>query len=253
MDQPTERFTRIVAEYIKYRPSYPEALLEFLIKTCHLTQQSLIADIGSGTGLLSRLFLSHNMHVWGVEPNDAMRQAGETLLKDFSHFKSIKGEAEATSLPANYFDLVTAGTAFHWFDAEKSKVEFTRILRKPGWAALIWNVRDVAHSELMRDYEALINQYNKDFKTTNASKFDETVSPSFFSPYPMLTASFPNQQLFNWEGFMGRLLSSSYSLSPNDVQYEEMIVALKKIFTKHARVGRVRFLYETRVYCGRLR
>ncbi|MBS0350946.1 MAG: class I SAM-dependent methyltransferase, partial [Proteobacteria bacterium] len=76
----TNRFTDTVENYIKYRPLYPPEMYPFLVEHCGLTQAQTIADIGSGTGFLSKLFLDQGHIVYGVEPNDAMRLAGEQYL-----------------------------------------------------------------------------------------------------------------------------------------------------------------------------
>ena len=84
----------------------------------------MIADIGSGTGFLSELFLKNGNRVFGVEPNEAMRQAGEEYLASYDGFASIDGSAEATTLDDASVDFVTAGQAFHWFDQTAARREF---------------------------------------------------------------------------------------------------------------------------------
>lgn len=252
MTNSISRFTQTVKDYIKYRPAYPNEILNVLANECGLTKEKIIADVGSGTGLLTKLFLDNGNVVYGVEPNQTMREAGEFYLKGYSHFHSVAGSAEATGLTNQSIDMITAGTAFHWFDPEKTKQEFKRILRSPGWVVLIWNVRDVAQSNLVRDYENLILQFSKDYKETNAEKFDKTIADTFFSPYVMQKAIFKNSQQFDWEGLKGRLLSSSYSLRPEDTRYDEMLRELKHIFHRYQKDGRVDFLYATKMYYGRL-
>ncbi len=91
MQEATERFTQTVADYLKYRPSYPKEVLDVLISECHLTSTRIIADIGSGTGLLAKLFLDYGNKVYGVEPNEMMRKAGENYLKNYPNFSSVNG------------------------------------------------------------------------------------------------------------------------------------------------------------------
>lgn len=249
----TYRFTETVENYIKYRPSYPPEIYSFLVKNCGLTPEKVIADIGSGTGFLSRLFLDHGHTVYGVEPNSAMRTAGEKYLSPYPRFHSIDGQAEASALNSESVDWVTAGTAFHWFDPEKSKIEFKRILKSPGFVLLIWNVRKKQESALLQDYENLILTYSKDYQDSAAQKFNRTAAEDFFKPYPMEMASFPNNQQFDWQGFKGRLLSTSYSLRETDPQYEKMLHDLGEIFEHHQQNGRVNFLYDTKLYYGQMK
>ena len=131
MHDSTKRFSSRVENYTRYRPGYPAEIIDLLRDECGLTKDSVIADIGSGTGKLTELFLANGNRVWGVEPNREMRQAGERLLRHFGKFTSIDGTAEATMLPDRGADFIIAGQAFHWFDREKCQPEFLRIL-KPG-------------------------------------------------------------------------------------------------------------------------
>src|SRR5689334_15561560 len=133
MVDPTLRFSNRVDNYSKYRPTYPSAVLDLLAAECGLTSNALIADIGSGTGLLAELFLTNGNRVVGVEPNREMRAAGERLLANAPGFTSVDGTAEATTLAAGSVDFVTAGQAFHWFDRALARVEFARILKPEGW------------------------------------------------------------------------------------------------------------------------
>jgi ubiquinone/menaquinone biosynthesis C-methylase UbiE len=253
MKNSLQRFTQAVQYYIKYRPSYPKAVLETLIEDCGLTKNSIIADIGSGTGLLSKLFLDYDNTVYGVEPNQAMREAGEEYLKQYANFISVDGTAESTNLKDKSIDIITVGTAFHWFDPGKTKIEFERILKNLGWVLLVWNVRDIEHSALIGDYEKLILKYGKDYRESSASKFDQTALATFFSPNEIKTQSFTNSQKFDWEGLKGRLLSTSYSLRPDDKQYDNMLAELKDIFDRYQKNGKIEFLYSTKLHYGRIK
>lgn len=247
MIKPTERFTETVQDYVKYRPSYPKAILDKLIDVCGLSKDSVIADVGSGTGLLAQLFLANGNTVYGVEPNQAMRAAGEIYLQAYPQFHSIAACAEATGLASNSINLITVGTAFHWFDAEKTKIEFQRIAKPKAWVLLVWNVRNTKKSALVSDYEEVLVKYAKDYCASGALKINKALA-SFFKPYFMRTASFENVQQFDWQGFKGRLLSTSYSLRVGDLAYEAMLSDLKTIFDRYQKKGRVTFLYETKLY-----
>src|SRR5215469_10414253 len=134
---PTRRFSSRVDNYIRYRPGYPGEIIELLKKECGLTRASVVADIGSGTGKLTELFLANGNEVFGIEPNKEMRDAGERLLAGFSNFTSIEAAAEETILPGVSVDFISAGQAFHWFDRKRCRAEFARILKPEGWVVLI--------------------------------------------------------------------------------------------------------------------
>lgn len=248
----TERFTHTVQDYIKSRPSYPKEVLQVLIDECGLTQSTIIADVGSGTGILAKLFLDYGNTVYGVEPNQAMRFAGEDFLKDYSNFKSIDGSAEATTLEKRSVDIITVGTAFHWFEVEKTKLEFQRILKPHGYVLVVWNVRDIEKSAVVKEYENLILKYNADYRQSGARHFDKGQLKKFFLAGQMHECSFVNKQQFDFEGLKGRLLSTSYSLQSDDERYATMLNELQQIFERHQKNGAVEFLYSTKLYYGQL-
>ena len=111
----TERFSDRVSNYVKYRPSYPAEIIQTLTEQCNLTADTVIADIGSGTGKLTELLLAQNYAKFGVEPNQAMREAAEIVFADDGKFTSVDGQSEATGLKTNSVDLIVAAQAFHWF------------------------------------------------------------------------------------------------------------------------------------------
>src|SRR5262245_44343896 len=123
MTDVTQRFSSRVENYIKYRPGYPNEVIETLRSECGLTSGSIIADVGSGTGILTEMFLRNGNAVYGVEPNREMREAAERLLKDYPRFRSVAARAEETTLDDASIDFVTAGQACHWVGREKHRRE----------------------------------------------------------------------------------------------------------------------------------
>jgi SAM-dependent methyltransferase len=252
MADPTSRFSSRVENYVKYRPSYPPALVDLLAAECGLRAGSVVADVGSGTGLLAELFLRYGCRVFGVEPNPEMRAAGERLLAGYASFTSVAGAAEATTLPGGSVDFVTAGQAFHWFDQAAARAEFARILRPRGWAALVWNDRRAATTPFLAAYERLLHRHALDYAAVNHKRIDEAMLGAFFAPGSFTVATFANQQLFDFAGLQGRLLSSSYAPEPGHPRHAPMLAELRAIFEAEQAGGTVAFDYDTKVYYGRL-
>lgn len=243
------RFSDRVSNYVLYRPGYPSEILSLLENEIEFDSQKDIADIGSGTGLLSKLFLSNDNLVYGVEPNDDMREAGEELLQNFINFVSIKGTAENTTLADESVDVIVSGQAFHWFDNAKSKNEFLRILKNNGYVVLLWNVRIKEMSPFMESYEELLLKYGTDYEIVRHENIIDKDFNKLFGAKNYKFASFENFQIFDFTGLKGRLLSSSF-VPLND---KNMIRDLKKLFDKHNENGKIKFEYETRVYYGKLK
>ena len=187
-----------------------------------------------------------------MEPNAEMRSAGEHFLAGYPRFHSIGGAAEATTLPDASVDFVTAGQAFHWFDPEAAHLEFARILRPNGWIALIWNERRASGSPFLIAYEELLQRHAPEYLNVDHRRVGRDAITAFFGHSNWREATFPNSQVFDFDGVAGRLQSSSYAPQPGDANYEATIADLHRIFDAHNECGRVAFLYDTRLYYGRL-
>jgi SAM-dependent methyltransferase len=246
---PTRRFSDRVDNYVKYRPGYPPAIIDVLNVECGLESESVIADVGSGTGLLAELFLRNGNLVYGVEPNDEMRAAAEQLLGSYLRFTSINGRAEATTLADSSVDFVTAGQAFHWFEPGPTRIEFGRILRPNGWVALVWNTR-MTDRGFMAGYEALLDRYALDYHEINHSEQNDDVHGFFDGQFRVWT--FANEQQFDFEGMVGRLLSSSYAPPSAHPHYKPLVEGLGRLFETYQTGGRVSFLYKTELFWGRV-
>jgi SAM-dependent methyltransferase len=250
MTDPTLRFSSRVENYLKYRPSYPQALIATLQAECQLTSAALVADIGSGTGLLTELFLQNSNPVFGVEPNPEMRAAGERLLRDYPGFHSVAGRAEATTLADQSVDFVVAGQAFHWFDRQTARREFSRILKPTGWVMLVWNKRETQATPFLVAYERLLEQYALDYAQVNHKQVDDAALADFYAAHGFKLKTFDHGQDLDYAGVQGRLLSSSYAPEAGHPQHEPMLAELARIFQAHQVNGRVGVVYTTQMYYG---
>jgi len=248
---PTQRFSDRVDDYVRYRPSYPAALIDRLASLGWFEPGRLVADVGSGTGILTRLMLARGARVVGIEPNLAMRAAAEKALSGEARFESKDARSEATDLDDASVDSITAAQAFHWFEPVATRAEFSRILKPGGQVALIWNQR--RETPLNRDYEAMLERFAPDYK--NVREKDRAAEPrirAFFAPAAVDFEAFAYEQRFDEEGLRGRLTSSSYAPRSGDPLFEPMMVELASIFRKHAEKGEVVLRYETILWYGPL-
>lgn len=234
------RFSDRVADYVKYRPGYPDAAIDAIIAT---VSPKTIADLGSGTGISARPFVKRGIEVIGVEPNAEMRTAAEG-------FRSVDGTAEKTGLPDESVDMVLAAQAFHWFDAAGARAEMRRITKPPHWVVLMWNER-MTDTAFLRDYEAALHEHGIDYDKVDHRNVDRERLVAFFRA-PFDTIEFQNAQRFDRAGFVGRALSSSYVPQKGHPKHDAMMRALDRIFTQHAVDGFVDFRYLTFVHVGQL-
>ncbi|KHL94752.1 methyltransferase [Paenibacillus sp. IHB B 3415] len=245
-----ERFSNRVDTYVKYRPSYPKEAVDYLYNVVGLRSNSKIADIGSGTGIFSKLLLDHGGYVTAVEPNPSMRLAAEQMLEGHPNYQTISGSAESTGLSDQSVDFIVCAQAFHWFDHTAARTEFRRILRPDGRVILIWNSRLTQGTPFREEYDQLLHTYGTDYEHVNHKNISQAMLLSFFKEGTMHEVRFRMSQKFDFEGLKGRLLSSSYSPVPGHPNYEPMMIELRNLFDRTNQDGMILFDYETEMFWG---
>ena len=251
MSETADRFSNRVANYVKYRPDYPREVVAWLKEQGALTSDSIVADVGCGPGISTKMFLENGNRVFGVEPNGPMRQAAFQYLKEFPNFKRMDGTSENTNLNDASVDLIVAAQAFHWFDPETTRHEFKRILKPGGHVVLMWNERQLDTTPFLVEYEAFLLKYATDYEKVRHENVDKFRLGEFFQA-EYQSATFENVQVFDFDGLKGRMFSSSYMPNEDAAIAAEMIGELKTLFTKHSQGGRINLLYDTNVYLARL-
>ena len=246
-----ERFSNRVENYVKYRPSYPKEVLDLFAAEMNLREDSVVADIGAGTGISAKLFLENGNPVFGVEPNAAMRKAAEEFLRNFPNFKAIDGTAENTNLSDKSVDFVVAAQAFHWFDERKTRKEFKRILKDDGFVVLIWNERQLDTTAFLKNYESLLIEFGTDYETVRHENITKETLRNFFQT-DFSQAVFQNAQTVDFDGLRGRMLSSSYIPSAENPRFAEMLKNLESLFAEHAENGKLDILYDTKIFYGQI-
>lgn len=246
MTDPKQRFSNRVADYIKYRPKYPKDVIDILKRDIHLSPHDIVADIGAGTGFLTELFLDNGNLTYAVEPNEAMRNACKELYGTAVHLKIVDGSAEVTQLPDHAIDLIVAGTAFHWFDAIKTKEEFMRILKPGGRMLLIWNVRK-DDAPFTAAYEEILRRRIPGYEASQHRKVDMDLISNFLYPRQIKQQAFANSQSFDWDSFKGRALSSSF-MPQQGLLHDEVLSELHDLFLRFEENGKVLFQYNTVMY-----
>jgi len=248
----TARFGDRVDDYVRYRPDYPVALLDWLQREQGVDSSWRVADIGAGTGISSKLFLDAGYRVTAVEPNAPMRTAAEHWLRAYAGFDAVDGGADATGLPDASVNLVTVAQAFHWFDEDAARREFARILRPRGLAAIWWNSRRLNGTRFLEGYEALLLAYGTDYASVAERYADDARMRAWFGAGFRGAARFEHAQQLDFEALRGRLMSSSYAPKAGHPRHEPMLRALRELFDSCAENGTVSFDYDTRIFAGQL-
>jgi len=249
MTDTTQRFSKRVEDYVRYRPGYPAGLVPRLLEKSALGAGAVVADVGSGTGIFTRLLLQQGLKVYAIEPNAPMREAAEASLGDEQQFVSIAAAAEDTGLDDDAVDLVSAAQSFHWFNNAATKAEFRRILKPDGRLALLWNRRKLSQP-FQQAYDGILRELSPEYGKVNHMNLGENEIADFFAPAEMEVVHFDNSQQLDFPSLLGRLKSSSYCPAEDSPHYIPLVTELLALFDQHAVEGSIDFEYDTELYLG---
>lgn len=160
-------FTALAKNYALYRPGYSPFVLDAFISLVKTPENAVCVDVGAGTGIWSRQLAKKGVKVIAVEPNDAMRDAGE---KNNPHIEWRKGSAEATGLPNASCDMVTMASSFHWPDFASAVKEFGRILKPGGLFMALWNTRYFESNPLLVEIENYLHELVPNLKRVSSGR-----------------------------------------------------------------------------------
>lgn len=253
MKETTEKFTGKAEIYAKYRPSYPSEYIKYLLGSTGVSDQSIIADIGAGTGIFTGKLLDEDMSVLAVEPNEDMRNVGTTYLSKYPKCTVVNGTAENTTIMDKSVDLITVAQAFHWFDKKVFKKECQRILKSDdNKVALVWNFRNT-ESVVVKELDKICRELCPQYTGFNGGIMNDTeVFNCFFRDGSYEYKVFNNDIIDNLDGFIGRALTSSYAPKQGDAYYDEFIKRLNDLFEAYSIDGLITLSIEARSYIGRV-
>jgi len=244
---PRERFAGVASTYARWRPSYSAALLDWILAEAGVRSGDRAADVGCGTGILTRLLAERGLDLVGIDPNEDMLAEARAGGGPAEY---RRGEAAATGLDDASVRLVAAAQAFHWFDLDAALTEFRRVLEPGGHVAAVWNVR--GESPFMTDYEAVLRRFSPEYSALGA--WDESLAR--LRAHPLVAApregEAPNAQVLDLEGLRGRAWSSSYVYRGVEDR-EGFEAALRAVFDAHVLGGVVEFPYRTVALVFRIR
>ena len=236
---PTTRFSDRVDDYVRYRPSYPEAAVGHVLAGLCAPR---VVDVAAGTGIWTAQLASRGLEVIALEPNAEMRAAAPAL----AGVTWQGGTAEATGLANASANLVTVAQAFHWFRAEEAVHEFARVLVPGGRLALVWNRRRRGDPFTDAYGDAILAIGGE--SVMERMNFDPAVIHAGGEFAPARRAIFPHEQVLDRAGLHGRARSASY-VPKSGPRAEELGARLDQLFDQHVdTTGRVRLRYDCEVW-----
>jgi SAM-dependent methyltransferase len=244
-------FSAKVRDYLASRPDYPDALFDALAAGGMLRAGATLADIGAGTGLLTRGLLQRACDVIAVEPNAEMRAAADELLASFPGYRGADGTAEHLPLPDASLDGITAAQAFHWFEVDAARAECLRVLRAGAQVALVWNDR-VLSDPLHVALDAILDAYGGERRSALVAHESERADVQrFFGKAKPAEFSFPHEHALDQGGLVSLVFSRSYMPARDSDAGREATKALGELFQRFAPGGRLAVRYSTTAIVGR--
>ncbi|TFG45084.1 MAG: class I SAM-dependent methyltransferase [Dehalococcoidia bacterium] len=246
-----QTFADRIKVYVKYLPSYPQQYIAYLVNKADLTHDSIIADIGAGAGVLTKLMAPYVNTVTAVEPNEGMCRAAAEHLRDIANVVIIDGSAEATGLLITGVDFIVAGQSFHYFKLDEVQEEFKRILKPGGMVGLAWHVRDISYP-FGREYEVLLKAYCPKYSGSGGGSNDTMACRRFFKDGIFDRQNFPNHRRIDLETLIGYSLSMPCSPVKGDDNFVEFVENLTALYHKHTESGGLELRAEVESFVGEI-
>ena len=243
-------FTEKVADYIASRPDYPSALYAALRDCCTPSDGVTVADVGAGTGLLTQGLLRNGYRVVAVEPNADMRAASDRLLRENEGYRSIAGCAESMPLAPASVQLITAAQAFHWFEVDRARAEFLRVLTENGLVVLIWNDRvpgDPLHAAL----DEVFDEFGGAKRAALVVHEGRADVPRFFGSTRARELSWSHAHRLDENGLRSLVFSRSYIPGRSTHAGRAVADRVDKIFRRFVTNETVEVRYRTIAMLGR--
>jgi SAM-dependent methyltransferase len=240
-DEARRGFQAGAAAYERGRPGYPAGAIEWLRTELRLRPGRTVADIGAGTGKLTRELVASGATVVAVEPVPGMR---EVLARTVPGAQVLDGTAEAMPVADESVDAITVAQAFHWFDVPRTLAEFHRVLRPGGRFAVVWN-RRLREQPLHQAIHELTEPYRGD----SPSHYDGGWRESIAADGRFVAAGetkVPFEQQFDADGLVDRVGSISFIAALDDDERGRVLGRVRALALDAARP--LRLGYSTEVY-----
>ena len=227
------------AQFYNSRPPYPQECIDYVIKKMGIPSGGIVADIGAGTGILTKPFLDAGCTVYAVEPNGDMFAELKKNLSRYQDARLLQATAEKTDIPAHICDAVVVGTAFHWFDKDQFRAECQRVLKNNKCVAIL-RIANNTEGDKLLDQDKHFTE-----RDLNAAK-------EFFGEGFQEHLNFEYTERFDEEKYINNLLSSATAPLPNDVTFEKYVSRCREVFRKYFPSGVAELPFAVNCYIGRV-
>ena len=205
------KFNEDEQNYDRFRPGYPDALMQDVIESFHAGTQSRIMEIGIGTGQATQPILDTGCDLTAVELGENLARFVRGKFKQAPRFQVILGDFMELELAENSWDGIYSATAFHWLPPEAALEKVLRLLKPQGCLALFWNhpypnrLEDLSNRINREVYQQFCpsDQALKEFDETDLAVWrDRLIQAGFAS---VQTRLYHRERTLNIEEYLGLL------------------------------------------------
>lgn len=225
-EQMSSSFGAAAGAYESGRPEYPLEAVEWLLEPARSYDRSVrVADVGAGTGKLTRTIVETGSETVAIDPDLEMLAMLRTVLPGVPTFV---GSAERMPLPAASVDALLLGQAWHWVDPDAGAVEAARVLRSGGVLGLVWNIRDDSVPWVARLTAAMHGSHAEQMLAEDGVRVGE--------PFGSL-----EHETWRWTRTLGRaalldmVASRSYIITATPVERAGILAAVEDLFDENRR------------------
>lgn len=143
---PASAYDSVADDYESIRPSYPASIFSTVADYANVGSHARVLEVGCGTGQATRQMESMGWEIEAIEPGAQLIATAE-LQKNSPATRFLHSTFENATIEAGAFDVVAAGTSWHWTDPDVAYDKAHSALRPSGTIALFWNAH-VPHTAL---------------------------------------------------------------------------------------------------------
>lgn len=236
-------FNQMSEYYDQFRPGYPNAIVETILKRVHLNNGANVLEIGSGSGKATAQLVGHDFELVCVEPGKDLAARCRDRFKDHK-VSVIVSRFEDCRLPAGTFDAIVSAQAFHWVEKPKGLEQCAKLLKSGGFLMPFWNIEILYDTELDRELLEIMTQYDAFTATLPYADYEKRVirlsaelaQNGWFAPPELVQVKW--EKTYTAEEYFGFVMTGNEFIKNTDQKKQACYDALKALSKKHNGIHR---------------
>ncbi len=233
----SQSFDKVAAKYDKFRPAYPQKMVDRIIEISNLPDTARILEVGCGTGQATRLFASRGYFIHCIEPGANLVALAVRNLKAYPRVSFENACFEQSQEFVAEFNLVFSAQAFHWISKEIGYTKSALSLKPGGAIALFWNMNPGFHGQIAVDMDRIYHEIVPGLDSplsanqeTIQARIDEINQSGCYGP--VIVEQFPWVQTYRTREYLGLLNTYSDHLRLPEETRQRLFKAIASVIDK---------------------